>query len=45
MSDKPHAPDTFSQDLKGPSEWDAIPWLEVKMKVERLQMRIAKATP
>ncbi len=44
MSDKPHAPDTFFQDLKGPSEWDAIPWLEVKMKVERLQMRIAKAT-
>jgi RNA-directed DNA polymerase len=44
MSDKPHAPDTFSQDLKGPSEWDAIPWLEVKKKVERLQMRIAKAT-
>jgi len=44
MSVKSHAPDTCSQDLKGPSEWDAIPWHEVKVKVERLQMRIAKAT-
>jgi RNA-directed DNA polymerase len=44
MSVKSHAPDTSFQAPKGPSEWDAIPWHEVRKKVERLQMRIAKAT-
>lgn len=37
MSDKLHAPYTRIDD------WKAVPWLEVKIKVERLQMRIAKA--
>jgi RNA-directed DNA polymerase len=44
MSVKPHAPETFCQDPTGPTEWDALPWPEVKKKVARLQMRIAKAT-
>ena len=34
-----HAPDTSFQN------WDDIPWPDVKKKVVRLQMRIAKATP
>jgi RNA-directed DNA polymerase len=39
-----HAPDTSSRESKGSTGWDAIPWPDVKKKVERLQMRIAKAT-
>jgi RNA-directed DNA polymerase len=33
-----HAPDTSFQ------SWDDIPWPDVKKKLVRLQMRIAKAT-
>lgn len=39
-----HAPETFSHEQKGPTEWDAISWPNVRKKVMRLQMRIAKAT-
>src|SRR5574342_409226 len=39
-----HAPETFSHEQKGSTEWDAISWPDVRKKVMRLQMRIAKAT-
>lgn len=39
-----HAPDTSSRESKGSTGWDAILWPDIRKKVERLQMRIAKAT-